>query len=177
MWAVYRSYRSPTEFARLSLALSEEEDSSREKSGLIRDASRRGWWDYVPNPNNEKRLQPMQVVCPPSRCDPENAACPARRLKRWLSGEPVLPSTVFQPRESIANEPTEAYRISSLSLPNTAPIRLSTAREPDYRRPSSPPPPSVMDRIIRYVPRAELFRSMLKNEVSSLIGAREDETN
>lgn len=119
----------------------------------------------MPNPN-EKRPLPVQTVCTGRPCD-GTFRCNAHRFRRWLSGEPVLSSTVFEPRESVVADPPEAARISSLS--NVLPIRLSTAREPEYPRAPSPPPPSVMDRIIRYVPRADLFRNMLKNEVSALL--------
>lgn len=77
----------------------------------------------------------------------------------------MLPSTVFQRKPSLPGELpiSQPPRMSSAS--NITSVRLSTSREPERPRASSPPPPSVMERIIRYVPRAELLRSMLKNEV------------
>ena len=133
-----------------------------EDGDVVQSDNRRGWWDYVPSSSPyEKQANPQ------SRPEENVKACPKGRFRRWLYGDPVLPSTVFQPHESMAPPPQGAVRTSTLS--NTPPSRVSANYEPEYPRAGSPPPPSVMDRIIRYVPRADLLRNMLKNEVSTLI--------
>lgn len=165
MSAVFRSYRGPATHARLSLPLEEDETSSvgsndKEDAGAqVRTI--RGWWDYVPSPRGERTTGPSS-----SRCGSPRDVM--GRFRRWWSGEPTLPSTVFQRKPSIPGDVPlpQPPRVTSVS---SAGLRVSTSREgPDRLRASSPPPPSVMDRIIRYVPRAELFRSMLKNEVGVL---------
>lgn len=160
MSAVFRSYRGPANHARLSLPLDEDETSSvgsneKEDDGA-HPRTTRGWWDYVPSPHGKKPTGPS-----PSRGSARDIT---GRLRRWWSGE--LPSSVFQRKPSIPGDVPlpQPPRVTSMSSAGT---RVSTSREGSDRLPaSSPPPPSVMDRIIRYVPRAELFRNMLKNEVS-----------
>ena len=93
------------------------------------------------------------------------------RFRQWWSGEPMLPSTVFQRKPSIPGEIplSQPARISSVS--SVGP-HLPIGREVLERQPraNSPPPPSVIERIIRYVPRADLLRKMLKNEVCVGLG-------
>ncbi|KAI0724432.1 hypothetical protein C8T65DRAFT_563474 [Cerioporus squamosus] len=164
LWAVYRSYRSPADHARLSLPLEEEDETSSVETNEKDDdhharTSRRGWWDYVPNPSNQPTDRPSSRS---GRSSPKDMV---GRFRRWWTGEPMLPSTVFQRKPSLPGELPipQPPRLSSAS--NIAPVRMSASREPERPRASSPPPPSVMERIIRYVPRAELLRSMLKNEL------------
>ncbi|TBU49637.1 hypothetical protein BD309DRAFT_851085 [Dichomitus squalens] len=167
LWAVYRSYRGPADHARLSLPLDEEDETSsvgtneKEDDDHRAGTSRRGWWDYVPNALPEMsagRGSPYSTRSSPGDM--------MGRFRRWWSGEPMLPSTVFQRKPSIPGEIplSQPPRISSVS--SVGP-RVSISREAVERQPraSSPPPPSVMERIIRYVPRAELLRNMLKNEL------------
>ncbi|KAJ8494904.1 hypothetical protein ONZ51_g2008 [Trametes cubensis] len=164
MWAVYRSYRSPADHARLSLTVQDDETSTidmpeKEDSIAREDSARRGWWDYVPDANETKSRS--HVPFSPALSTPKDWV---NRFRQWWTGEPVLPSTVFQRKPSTPGEfPIPQPRISSASGANALSLRLSTSRE--GMRPSSPPPPSVMERIIRYVPRADLFRKMLKNEL------------
>ncbi|KAI0670018.1 hypothetical protein C8Q78DRAFT_159237 [Trametes maxima] len=164
MWAVYRSYQSPADHARLSLTAQDDETSTidmGEKDDAAPAATeRRGWWDYVPDAAGDKG----RSWAPPSPAlsTPRDFA---NRFRQWWTGAPVLPSTVFQRKPSTPGELPipQPPRISSASGANALSLRLSTSR--DAGRPSSPPPPSVMERIIRYVPRAEMFRHMLKNEL------------
>ncbi|OJT11052.1 hypothetical protein TRAPUB_12423 [Trametes pubescens] len=168
LYAVYRSYRSPADHARLSLSVQDDESSTLDLEDKDEHSptgeARRGWWDYVPGSEGNKSRE----LGPPSPALPSPKDL-ANRFRQWWTGEPVLPSTVFQRKPSIPGElpiPQPRIpqpRISSASGANALSLRLATTRDTD--RPSSPPPPSVMDRIIRYVPRAELFRAMLRNEL------------
>ncbi|TFK94321.1 hypothetical protein K466DRAFT_571918 [Polyporus arcularius HHB13444] len=163
LWAVYRSYRSPADHARLSLPLEEEDETSSVETNDKDDdhgarTSRRGWWDYVPSPS----AHPSRRSSRSAQSTPKDMV---GQFRRWWTGEPMLPSTVFQRKPSLPGELPipQPPRMSSAS--NIAPVRMSASREPERPRGGSPPPPSVMERIIRYVPRAELLRSMLKNEL------------
>ncbi|KAI0374286.1 hypothetical protein BV20DRAFT_1110854 [Pilatotrama ljubarskyi] len=163
MWAVYRSYRSPADHARLSLPVRDDETSTVGMGDKEDDPhaaeGRRGWWDYVPDGGDNK----MGSWAPPSPA-PSTPKDFVNKFRQWWTGAPVLPSTVFQRKPSTPGEfPILQPRISTASAANAMSLRLSTTR--DAERPSSPPPPSVMDRIIRYVPRAEMFRHMLRNEL------------
>ncbi|KAH9857891.1 hypothetical protein C2E23DRAFT_719367 [Lenzites betulinus] len=163
LWAVYKSYRSPADHARLSLTVQGDEASSVDLGDKddIPDGgeNRRGWWDYVPE-HGESKSRDLGPLTPPIPC-PRDLA---NRFRQWWTGAPVLPSTVFQRKSSTPGDlPIPQPRISTASGANAMSLRMSTVR--DVERPSSPPPPSVMDRIIRYVPRAELFRNMLRNEL------------
>ena len=161
MSAAFRSYRGPANHARLSLPLEEDDTSSVGSNDKEDDGAQvrtiRGWWDYAPSPLGEKT--------DPSSSRSGSPRNVIGRFNRWWSGKPMLPSTVFQRKPSIPGDVPlpQPPRLTSMS---SAGLRVSTSREgPDRLRASSPPPPSVMDRIIRYVPRAELFRNMVKNEV------------
>lgn len=164
LWAVYKSYRSPADHARLSLQVQEDEASSVDlgdkDDGPDGGEARRGWWDYVPE-HGEGKTRDLGPLTPPLPT-PKDLV---NRFRQWWTGAPVLPSTVFQRKPSTPGDlPIPQPRISTGSGANALSLRMSTTR--DAERPSSPPPPSVMERIIRYVPRAELFRNMLRNEVS-----------
>ncbi|KAI1797766.1 hypothetical protein LXA43DRAFT_876788 [Ganoderma leucocontextum] len=159
MSAVFQSYRGPANHARLSLPLEEDETSSVGTNDKEDDDAQvrtiRGWWDYVPSPRTEKPTDPNS----------SRSGSPIGRFHRWWSGETMLPSGVFQRKSSIPGEVPlpQPPRLASTS---SVGVRVSTSRQgPERLRASSPPPPSVMDRIIRYVPRAELLRNMLKNEL------------
>ncbi|KAI0639286.1 hypothetical protein C8Q77DRAFT_1044598 [Trametes polyzona] len=163
MWAVYKSYRSPADHARLSLAVRDDEASTIDMGDKDDDPhageGRRGWWDYVPEAGESK----TRDLGPPSPALPSPKDL-VNRFRQWWTGAPVLPSTVFQRKPSTPGDlPIPQPRISTASGANAMSLRMATMREGE--RPSSPPPPSVMDRIIRYVPRAELFRNMLRNEL------------
>ncbi|KAI8995519.1 hypothetical protein BD414DRAFT_243872 [Trametes punicea] len=164
MWAVYRSYRGPNDLARLSLTVQDDETSTvdmgeKEGDSHMSTTGRRGWWDYVPDATSGN----PRAYAPPSP-SPSTPKHLLDRFRQWWTGAPILPSTVFQRKPSTPGEfPIPQPRVSSASGLNNLSLQLSTSRE--RARPSSPPPPSVMERIIRYVPRAELFRNMLKNEL------------
>ncbi|KAI0778068.1 hypothetical protein BD413DRAFT_465782 [Trametes elegans] len=163
MWAVYRSYRSPVDHARLSLPVHDDETSTVDM-GDKDDAShvgeiRRGWWDYVPSGGEDKSRE--RIAPSPAMSTPKDMV---NRFRQWWTGEPILPSTVFQRKPSTPGElPIPQPRVSTASATHALSLRLTISGEGE--RPSSPPPPSVMERIIRYVPRAELLRNMLKNEL------------
>ncbi|KAI0757119.1 hypothetical protein C8Q80DRAFT_78385 [Daedaleopsis nitida] len=165
LWAVYRSYRSPADHARLSLPLEVEDETSSvgstEKEEFPHGGpGRRGWWDYVPNTDPEKLTDDGS-----SSSVHNTRRNMLSRIRRWWSGEPRVPSTVFHRKPSIPGEVplSQPARMSSVS--NAASLRMPTAHENECSRANSPPPPSTMERIIRYVPRADVLRSMLKNEL------------
>ncbi|KAH9944488.1 uncharacterized protein BXZ73DRAFT_39547 [Epithele typhae] len=172
LYAVYRSYRSPAEIARLSLPLTSDGSDAADDRDRRRD-TRRGWWDYVPSPNNttgEKRAAPgppFQGTCLDTGIN-RKQKCASHRFHRWLLGNPTTgqnapPTAPSHPEASPSQTPPRTSAVSIV----VSPSRPSIIREPDcpYPRASSPPPPSVMNRIIRYVPRAEVFRTMLRNEL------------
>ncbi|CDO72353.1 hypothetical protein BN946_scf184977.g50 [Trametes cinnabarina] len=162
MWAVYRACRSPADHARLSLSAADDDASTVEmgdKEDVRGGSGRRGWWDYIPKADKHNAMAYPPVS--PALNSPKDFV---NRFRRWWTGAPVLPSTVFQRKPSTPGElPIPQPRISTASGANALSLRLSNSRQGE--RPSSPPPPSVMERIIRYVPRAEMFRKMLRNEL------------
>ncbi|KAI0361754.1 hypothetical protein OH77DRAFT_1391537 [Trametes cingulata] len=167
LWAVHRSYRSPADHARLSLPVRDDETSTvdmgdKDSEDPHTGERPRGWWDYVPEPSDNKSgggwAPPSPTLSTPKDF--------VNKFRQWWTGAPVLPSTVFQRKPSTPGEfPIPQPRVSTVSAANAMSLRLSTSRDVERPRPSSPPPPSVMERIIRYVPRAEMFRHMLRNEL------------
>lgn len=167
-YAVWRSSGSPVDQARLSLHPSfdgkekdNEADMSRKESEDA--ASRRGWWDYVPD--NQQYLSTLEQGS-------SDAPGLLSRFWQWLKSE-IPPSVAFQRKPSLPGDQPIPHppRVSIVSGGSIAPPRLSKASFSIGLKPfdsSSPPSTSVMRRWITRVPGVEAFRKMLKNEVCGL---------
>lgn len=125
------------------------------------EAQRRGWWDYVPEvPRSERlhvglarkvgmRLQGLWQT-PPSHIPS-------------LQHRPVFPGDRNPFHHARTSVTFSAHRIARSSLGHAS-IRLGEQTRPQASR-DPPPSPSTMSRLSKYMPRMQLLRQVLKNEV------------
>lgn len=122
---------------------------------------RRGWWDYVPDPaQSEAHIYPLDTPGPKSNSGHSGAGY---RLNVWS----------YPPSDAHG---AMSHRKMSMAINRAPSIAFSAQHQSPYQdqlgardRAHSPPPPSVMSRLSKYMPRMQLFREVLKNEVDYVL--------
>lgn len=166
MYAVYRAYQLPAARGRVSLEFSEKPHSDKAESPTgWQTTARRGWWDYVPNSANSR--------------SPNDNPPPLPNNLKWTDIFSQL-----QPQRQRAGSEAKLLRLSSVA----ASPSIQTPRSPALRivqpstlgpkhvendKPSegrgTSPVPSSLSRISKFMPRMILFRTVMKDEVSTII--------
>ncbi|KAK0208608.1 hypothetical protein DFS33DRAFT_1304539 [Desarmillaria ectypa] len=161
LWAVWKSRGSPLARGRISIRLSM--DDCAESEAPNPETAPRGWWDYVPKKeaavsstainhhNNFIRSLYNKLISIASDSEPPILARPARKISipsDFPIPHPPRPSVVAISEalpERRSNDPSERFSKSSSD-------RLS-------------PVSSSYSRLSRYMPRMELFREVMKDEL------------
>ncbi len=174
--AVWRHSRSSVEQGRLSINLSLDKNSGPHPGdGNVGDEDepvRRGWWDYVPE-NSQSEYVPHRASAP-SGGNPDHTIFKHYVGTRWyglwntsstdapyLHRKPSLPGAQplrQPPRTSVTFSTRRAVRSNYRHMPAELEERPRPLLNP-------PPSPSTMSRLSKYMPRLQLLRQVLKNEV------------
>ncbi|PSR85856.1 hypothetical protein PHLCEN_2v5332 [Hermanssonia centrifuga] len=161
------------------MSLDDREDkavSVVNKEGISENGQiRRGWWDYVP----EHSLSDTQLrhISPRTRTTSDHSGITQytgsklQNTRSYPQGEvPVLvphrkPSL---PEGRPIRQPSRTSTVTfSSSNSRDTPgggVRLTVPRR-NQTYPTIPPSPSAVSRLSKYMPRLQLFRQVLKNEV------------
>ncbi|KAK0198708.1 hypothetical protein F5146DRAFT_1020728 [Armillaria mellea] len=160
LWAVWKSRGSPLARGRISIQLSMDDCAESDTSNP--ETACRGWWDYVPKTeaaasfpttehnNNFTRSFYNKFKSIISNSEPRTLTRPARKTSipsDFPIPQPPRPSVVAISEalpERPSNDPSERFSSSS--------NRMS-------------PAPSSYSRLSRYMPRMELFREVMKDEL------------
>ena len=176
VFAVWQASRSSTEQGRMSISLSIDDKG---RSLEIIDGGnndntqiRRGWWDYVPEgPRPEQQNYPQSADHSRSNSDPSRIIqyVGSKLHDLWTyppEDDPPLHRTTSLPAELTAQQPprtsitfTNVVAYDSDGLTRNQGLRLRSQEQPL-------PSPSAMSRLSKYMPRMQLFKRVLKNEVS-----------
>ncbi|PBL00743.1 hypothetical protein ARMGADRAFT_1006867 [Armillaria gallica] len=160
LWAVWKSRGSPLARGRISIQLSLDDCTELDASNP--ETARRGWWDYVPKTeaaasspstdhNNFTRSFYNKFKSIVSNSEPPTLTAPARKTSipsDFPIPQPPRPSVVAISEalpERPSNDPSERFSRSSLNR--------------------NSPAPSSYSRLSRYMPRMELFREVMKDEL------------
>ncbi|KAK0465429.1 uncharacterized protein EV420DRAFT_1514318 [Desarmillaria tabescens] len=160
LWAVWKSRSSPLARGRISIRLSM--DDCAESETFNPETARRGWWDYVPKKeapvsspvtghNNFIRSLYNKLISIPSDSKPPRLPFPAQKTP--IPSDSPIPQP---PRPSVA------------AISEALPERPSDEPSERFSRRSSDrlsPVPSSYSRLSRYMPRMELFREVMKDEL------------
>ena len=175
IYAVWKASRSSIEQGRMSISLSlddkDHDIAVLEGDGLsVAGQGRRGWWDYVPDAPRSEAPRHQSLSAPSENpgimhlvgsklhdlwsYPPEES--PPLHRKPSLPGETPIPQP---PRIS-----TIAFTSSGLGQADR-PVR---PEELEHRTAVPLPSPSAMSRLSKYMPRMQVFKAVLKNEVRCL---------
>ncbi|KAK0456204.1 hypothetical protein EV421DRAFT_1750978 [Armillaria borealis] len=161
LWAVWKSRSSPLARGRISIQLSMDDCAELDTSNP--ETARRGWWDYVPKTeaaasspstehnNNFTRSFYNKFKSIVTKSEPPTLIRSARKTSipsEFPIPQPPRPSVVAISEalpERPSNDPSERFSRSSSN-------RMS-------------PAPSSYSRLSRYMPRMELFREVMKDEL------------
>lgn len=176
--AVWRHSHSSVEQGRLSLNLSlDKTNGTHTGDGNIGDEDepvRRGWWDYVPE-NSQSDYIPHRASAP-SGGNPDHTVFKHYVGTKWygLWNPPPAEVPSLHPKPSIpSGQPLRQPPRTSVTFSTRRAVRSSyrhmsmgLEEQPRPRILQNPPPsPSTMSRISKYMPRMQLLRQVLKNEV------------
>lgn len=132
--------------------------------------TRRGWWDYVPEPPTD----PRGTMTPGPKSNSDHSGIiqvVGNRLQKW-SYPPSDAHAVLQRKPSLPGDYPIPHPYHTPSIVFNGRLGGSSSHDHERMRTRartrSPPPPSVMSRLSKYMPRMQLFREVLKNEVSWL---------
>lgn len=174
LYAVRKTSRSATYQGRLSIRTisdvrrGHKAENSGDTSRSDADQGRRGWWDYVPEAS-QSNLNLLSTTPKPSS-DTRRSI----RLPRFSHLSSTRPSQSVYRKSSIRGEhpiPQPLQRAPSVTFSRVrSPQARESAEDPQahHRRLSSAS--SMMSRISKYIPRMQLFKEVLRNEVSIMIG-------
>lgn len=160
LWAVWKSRGSPLARGRISIRLSMDDSAELDNSNP--DTSRRGWWDYVPKTE--------EVVSPPAADRSRNFVRSFyTKIKSIVSDSqpPILTCPARKPSISGDYPIPQPARPSAVAISEASPVRPSnddSERFPSHSNRISPVPSSY-SRLSRYMPRMELFREVMKDEL------------
>ena len=167
IFAVYQASRASSEQGRMSinLSLNDKADSLRNI-----DNNSRGWWDYVPEAS--KSEQPRRSMgLSRSNSDPSGIIhYVGSKLHELWSNPPAEGLSIHRKSSLPGEHPIPPLPRTSIAFSTHIPMhhRRSATKIPDVpRRIQGPPPPSpsAMSRLSKYMPRMQLFKRALKNEV------------
>ncbi|TFK41020.1 hypothetical protein BDQ12DRAFT_720743 [Crucibulum laeve] len=154
-FACWKSRGSPAARGRISLELSMEELPIEIPSDAndATQSTKRGWWDYVPTPEK------ISSTGPPVKISL------LQRFKATLSG-----NGANKPQRMPLRKPSKPEDLLSIQPPRRSTIRISESsvneRPENYAaRGRNSPTPSSGSRLSRLIPRMELFREVMKDEL------------
>lgn len=181
MFAVWRTTRS-SEQGRMSISLSFDDKINNsavpsEHSDREAAPARRGWWDYVP----ERRPEPPTRRSTGRSTGPTGSQTDHSGIIQYVgsklhdlwsypppSGGPTLHRKPSIPGEHPISQPPRTSSVS-FSVRRPAQVGRASARfvdPPPNTQVVPPTSPSAMSRLSKYMPRMQLFKEVLKNEVS-----------
>ena len=136
--------------------------------------TRRGWWDYVPERPRSEQVPPASRASPgPSRRSSEHSGIiryvGSKLHSLWSYPPPDSPSLHRKPSIPGDLPISQPGRTSSVtfSVHRAGQAGRGSLRVPVAQRLHVPPPPSpsAMSRLSKYMPRMQLFKRVLKDEV------------
>lgn len=171
LYAVLKSSRADGQ-GRMSIQISVKDYKDAKFYGMEQapasdlDHIPRGWWDYVPEPSNsEFHAHQTEIALQKSLSDhpgPLHAVGNILQLSSYPSSD--VHGTISHRKVPPA---AEQYMQQPLRAPSIAFSTQHTDNTHDRLHPRqlSPAPGSVMSRLSKFMPRMQLFREVLKNEV------------
>lgn len=156
-FAIWKSSRTSAASGRLSIHIHSVGTEVPGQSAASND--RRGWWDYVPDVHKTKRSSPPDGV--------NSQVAPRRWQMPWFkSREPnkqeEVPAYAYQRKPSLPGPyPLKHPGFPSGGLRRNAPVHY----DPDRGPPSASSPPMSTERLEKSIPRMELFKEAMRNEL------------
>lgn len=175
--AVWRTSRSPIGQGRLSIHFSVDHKEIKECKEADGDGTqtRRGWWDYVPEPPKSQGCARSTLSKGSNSSTHDGIIHTIRnKLHEFLQDDATLASPSSKPPPLCNEHPVPVSRpprASSVSFASS-PVgghheQMSSRGIPRIQQDPSPSrPSSVISRVSKYIPRMLLFRRVIRDEVS-----------